>query len=475
MELSFKVCALTAAVSLLGACGGSSGGSGAAGGDTSGGGGPGGGDPTPNSLQGQFVDAPVANISYEASPSGLSGRTDADGFFNYQAGDSVTFSVRGTSLPAVPATGIVTISSFDIVSSTDNPELGLNIAILLQTLDEDGDPDNGLQIPTETASTETLAAAINFDQNSGDFVSDTNTTSALTDGDGPLVTQGDAEAHLAEQLETVLLNDGLPWNMYTVGPGEDDVSQKVAFARVDGGIEATVSEASFGGWIGRTAMPGDNGSGAVTVTATGFEPEPGASYRLLYRGPGAENDSSWDVLIFSRAAGGYAYFDNRKTDDNLETTGLFDVGNFSANAGDSLSLLGDEMGGAFYANLTFSENGVLQVTGGSDVRGSFSDTGAWRSDVNADEVFGDGTSAPNDPILGVAFDPEDPDGPDGPDVAEAQDSFDFLVPVSLGEVTLFAHSIKKSPDDGSIEEDFMLGSSNAELMDQIREAANTIE
>ena len=456
MELSFKVCALAAAVSLLGACGGSSGGSGTSGGDTIGGGTGGGGDPAPNSLQGQFVDAPVANIAYSTAPSGLSGRTDANGFFDYQPGDTVTFSVRGKDLPTVPATGVVSIASFDIVSTDDSPDLGLNIAILLQTLDSDGDPNNGLEIPEETAETATLAAGVDFNQSSSSFVAAAETLAALTDGDGPLVTADAAGTHLGEQLKALLTSNGGQWRMYTVGPGTDDLSQFVTF----GPDDATIGEVYVGGWNGRSVNPFDGQNTApYQMTARGFIPEvgfPETELKLIYRGTGSEGPDAWDVLIFADPEGGYAYYDNRQT-------GLFDVGNFSVSEGDTLSLLGDEGGGALYANLTFAAGGGLSVTGGADVGGSFGpDTGAWRNDVNASEVFINSEFDPADPITGVGFDPED---------TETVDSLDFLLPVSPGEVTLFAHSIKQSPTDGAIEEDYMLGSSNAELMEQIRNAA----
>lgn len=121
-------------------------------------------DTSSTNLTGQFVDAAVANISYRTSPSGLTGRTNANGFFNYQSGDYIIFSVRGKDLPTVPAISKVTIGSFDNLSTTDDPDLGVNIATFLQTLDQDNDPSNGLQIPTETEETTTLATNLNFDQ-----------------------------------------------------------------------------------------------------------------------------------------------------------------------------------------------------------------------------------------------------------------------------------------------------------------------
>ena len=64
-------------------------------------GGDGGGGGTPPAaapLQGVFVDSPVQGLGYSATPSGLSGLTDANGQFNYNPGDTVTFNLFGRAI-----------------------------------------------------------------------------------------------------------------------------------------------------------------------------------------------------------------------------------------------------------------------------------------------------------------------------------------------------------------------------------------
>ena len=68
------------------------------------GGNDGGGGGTPSvaaPLQGVFVDSPVQGLGYSATPSGLSGLTDANGQFNYNPGDTVTFNLYGRAIGAV--------------------------------------------------------------------------------------------------------------------------------------------------------------------------------------------------------------------------------------------------------------------------------------------------------------------------------------------------------------------------------------
>jgi hypothetical protein len=51
---------------------------------------------TPGALGGQYIDAPTAGLGYTASPSGLTGVTDASGNFSFVAGDTVSFSVQSS-------------------------------------------------------------------------------------------------------------------------------------------------------------------------------------------------------------------------------------------------------------------------------------------------------------------------------------------------------------------------------------------
>ncbi|MCX7982613.1 MAG: hypothetical protein N2572_06870, partial [Syntrophales bacterium] len=50
----------------------------------------GGGTSGTGPLRGVFVDAPVAGLDYETT-SGIKGKTDANGVFYYDPGDTVTF------------------------------------------------------------------------------------------------------------------------------------------------------------------------------------------------------------------------------------------------------------------------------------------------------------------------------------------------------------------------------------------------
>ena len=122
----------------------------------------GGGSSNPPSV-GVFVDSPVINIGYRTATQ--NGVTNSRGEFKYYPGETVTFFIGALEFPPVLADKIVT--PLDI-ANTDNPfnPMVINIIRLLQTLDKDGDPSNGIVI---TDAARTNAVAIDFDLSIDDF------------------------------------------------------------------------------------------------------------------------------------------------------------------------------------------------------------------------------------------------------------------------------------------------------------------
>jgi len=131
-------------------------------------------------LTGIFVDGPVQGLHYQtATQAGLS---SAEGEFKYLAGETVTFAIGGIQLGS--ASGAAQISPFDLFQLTPpSTEAVLraewsnrtvtdfdrvaNIALLLVSLDNDHDADNGLDL---TGWDTTLAgASLSFDASWPDF------------------------------------------------------------------------------------------------------------------------------------------------------------------------------------------------------------------------------------------------------------------------------------------------------------------
>lgn len=148
-------------------------------------------------LTGIFVDSPVEGITFATDTQ--SGTTTASGDFTYLAGELVTFSIGATQLPAVAAKAQVT--PIDIAATSSTPTaMTTNIARLLQSLDLDGDPGNGITIPSAVAIS---APPMNFDVSTAEFASNAavinmvaNSGSVTTE----LISAEVADAHLSATL-----------------------------------------------------------------------------------------------------------------------------------------------------------------------------------------------------------------------------------------------------------------------------------
>jgi hypothetical protein len=96
---------------------------------------------------GVFADSPVDGIRYE-TPTEM-GYTDEEGQFRYRENETVRFSLGDAELGEAPAAPYMT--PMDLVEGAEDVDdrAVTNMARFLQGLDEDGDPENGIQIPPE--------------------------------------------------------------------------------------------------------------------------------------------------------------------------------------------------------------------------------------------------------------------------------------------------------------------------------------
>lgn len=132
----------------------------------------GGGSSSPSTRTGVFVDSPVAGLNYVGTETGA-GTTDDGGAFQYRPGETLTFSLGDLELGA--SEGAEQITPLMITEGADSAEddAVANKLILLQTLDQDGNLNNGIQITEATRDRVSEAAAdINFNQDSATFRSD---------------------------------------------------------------------------------------------------------------------------------------------------------------------------------------------------------------------------------------------------------------------------------------------------------------
>mgnify|MGYP003632039231 CR=1 FL=1 len=158
-------------------------------------------------LQGQLIDSATQGVRYETLPSGKTGTTDASGTFKYEPGDTVSFYIGDILLGS--ATGAATITPVDLVPSAIdemNPQV-TNISRFLQSLDEDENLDNGIQISVAT-HTAFANQSMDFSLSEAAFETAFNSISDAVLGGTTLVTASDAQAHLRDTLATIDLPAG---------------------------------------------------------------------------------------------------------------------------------------------------------------------------------------------------------------------------------------------------------------------------
>ena len=110
-------------------------------------------------LTGRFIDSPVEGIGYSSFDSRIAdvgachyGTTDSNGGFLYEPGHHVLLSLCRACppMPRLPAQAIVTPA--DLVDAAVNIEdknrTFRNLLRFIQTLDVDGDPNNGIRLAT---------------------------------------------------------------------------------------------------------------------------------------------------------------------------------------------------------------------------------------------------------------------------------------------------------------------------------------
>ncbi|MBF0096917.1 MAG: putative Ig domain-containing protein, partial [Magnetococcales bacterium] len=165
--------------------------------------------PAPNLSvsQGVFLDSAVQGIRYRTAS--FEGVTDSSGGFSYKPGETVTFSIGGVvigtvtmgaskDLPIVTPTLLAQAMS---TSDSAKENAVVNIVRLLQTLDDDGDPSNGINLGN---ADEIQASSIDFTVAPDDFASNDNVKGLVKtvtrSESGALVSQEQAMQHYTQTL-----------------------------------------------------------------------------------------------------------------------------------------------------------------------------------------------------------------------------------------------------------------------------------
>jgi len=89
-------------------------------------------------LTGYYIDSPVIGLEYDCNTN--KGKTDSDGKFQFEAGESCTFYLGNKAMRS--------IDKDKLFNGVKIFEKNLKIASILQTLDADGNASNGIEIPS---------------------------------------------------------------------------------------------------------------------------------------------------------------------------------------------------------------------------------------------------------------------------------------------------------------------------------------
>lgn len=159
------------------------------------------GDGSKRTASGTFIDSQVEGLHYVSGS--ISGVTDKDGRFTYEVGEEVTFSIGNIVLGSAQGAPVITPLELAGEGAEITDPMVVNILTLLQTLDDDGDPSNGIQI---TELVQSMADGdLDFDIDPDDFIDDAviqdlvdELTAATTAGARNLVDIDSALAHFMD-------------------------------------------------------------------------------------------------------------------------------------------------------------------------------------------------------------------------------------------------------------------------------------
>jgi len=195
--------------------------------------------PPPVVDTGVFIDSPVQGLNYQ-SGSNPQGTTDANGMFSYTVGEILSFSVGGVQLGTLP-------DGAPVITPNDFGAAAENIARFLQTLDADGNHNNGIDL---TAAVTVLAAT---PLDASTFTSDSATF----------------ETTITPILEIVL------------GPGATLIDAATALANLAAATDSTFDVAELAGLVYVIDLPSANDVGIVVFEPLADPADSGSSVEMF--------------------------------------------------------------------------------------------------------------------------------------------------------------------------------------------------
>jgi len=176
---------------------------------------------------GRFIDASVKGLGFSCLTSGLSDVTDINGIFTCNVGEAVAFYIADNHIGTVLTQEIVTPYTL----FPNNQTAAINLAQLLQTLDSDGNPDNGIDLDFERLSL-LQGAELNMQDENFDDAMETLLGESLVN-----------ESAARQHLNATLGLNGFEENPSEIVPEIDEISEVEEGEILDGasaGVEELV-------------------------------------------------------------------------------------------------------------------------------------------------------------------------------------------------------------------------------------------
>jgi len=251
-------------------------------------------DPVPDGSTGILLDSPIEGIKYESSTH--SGITNLSGEFTFNPSENVSFYIGDVLIAEISPENIVT--PLLLMSDSDpKSEVVLNFIRLIQTLDDDNNPDNGIKITSDIAqkvTTSVGSGTLNFQVTNDEFENSTIVQNILTSTENSvLVSKESAYAHLIQSLNAessistvYAFNSGFSFN--------NEYAQSVIFHQVrdDGIIFETkniYTNTFLAGWPAYSSLKIENPAPALPLTYDIINESSLNTYE-------AKIDKSWLVL-----------------------------------------------------------------------------------------------------------------------------------------------------------------------------------
>jgi hypothetical protein len=196
-----------------------------------------------NTITGVFLDSPVEGLSYRTTRSANTGKTNPKGEFNCKKNENIEFSIGTLVLGIVECQPLITVRT--LYSSAVEY---INLGILVLALDENGNPDDGIKLPTSVQNQSAMSG--NFLDYADDYFEVVGLTNEIIANSPENTFHGGGLISSVEEVRTHFDATITPLGTYSGTIGNLSVSKLEGFCDYTRQVVATVeaSTVTFSGF-----------------------------------------------------------------------------------------------------------------------------------------------------------------------------------------------------------------------------------